>query len=82
MNASLSPEIRFQSLEEQFAAGRTADKIFNGPALEHGFVDDADIGSYGHRDEIHGSDLIQIMMDVDGVVAVRELLLSRYAHVN
>ncbi len=55
---------------------RTADRIFDGPALEHGFIEDDDLAAAELRKEIRLSDVIHVVMDVPGVVAVRDLVLS------
>jgi uncharacterized protein len=78
----LAPPVRRYSLEEM---GRragpdgtpyTADSIFRGPALRFGFIDDAELERAELRSEIRLSDVIGIVMDVPGVRAVRELLVS------
>ncbi|RKD88360.1 hypothetical protein [Mangrovibacterium diazotrophicum] len=54
----------------------TADQIFEGPALEHGFIDNAELELADRRKVIHVSDLIQIIMDIPGVVSVRSIQIA------
>lgn len=72
----LSPPIRFQSLEELLDMGRTTAEIFDGPLLQHGFIDEQTLRKHQRRRVIHTSDLLQLYMDIPGVVAVNRLLLS------
>lgn len=72
----MSPTIRFQSLREALADGRRIDQIFDGPCLEHGFVDRAELDRSERRTVLHSSDLIQLIMATPGVRAVRDIALS------
>ncbi len=72
----LAPDIKFYTLSELTARGRTVDEIFEGPALDHGFIDETELEASVFVDTIRVSDLIQIIMDVPGVVAVKKILLS------
>lgn len=76
----LAPTVHFYSIEELLEKGKSMDEIFEGPALDHGFIDDEELLSSGFRETIHVSDLIQIIMDIDGVMAVRKLLLTNFYH--
>ncbi|WP_372771997.1 hypothetical protein [Mangrovibacterium sp.] len=54
----------------------TADQIFEGPALQHGFIDDAELEQADRKKYIHVSDLIQLIMDIPGVVSVRSIQIA------
>lgn len=54
----------------------TVDKIFEGPKLKHGFIDDEELEKARRMKYIHVSDLIRIIMDVEGVVAVRNIQIA------
>ncbi len=78
----LSPPVRQYSLE-QLASMRRADgseftsaDIFNGPALRHGIILDEELAAAELRTEIRLSDIINIIMDVDGVRAIRDIVVS------
>lgn len=72
----ISPTVPFRTLGEALAAGQRSDEIFDGPALEHGFLDSAALARMGRRDELHASDLIREIAGIPGVVAVRSIALS------
>lgn len=72
----LSPTIYFNRLDEMYAKGKTTDEIFEGPLLEHGFIDEADLALTTRRKTLHVSDLINIMMDIEGVIAVRDVRVA------
>ncbi len=72
----LSPTVSFSTLEEMLAAGRSIDDIFDGPALVHGFLDSESLAAAVCRTSIHTSDLINEIMQVPGVRAVRTIAVS------
>ena len=76
----LSPDIHFYSLDEMMAKGVAADKIFEGPLLQHGFIPDDDIQrsekQYSKDMKLYASDLINIIMDIPGIVAVKNFCLT------
>ncbi|HYW09762.1 MAG TPA: hypothetical protein VE913_22555 [Longimicrobium sp.] len=78
----MSPPVRQYTLAEMRARvdedGNPygVEEIFEGPALEHGFIDAAELDAAELRTELRLSDIISAVMDVDGVLAVRELLVQ------
>ncbi len=72
----LSPSVRFATLEQRLEAGERVDEIFDGPLLEHGFLDTRALEQLERRTSLHSSDLINVIMDVAGVRAVRGLSIS------
>lgn len=72
----LSPTVYFYSLEEMYAKGYRTEEIFEGPLLNHGFIDDKELDASGIRSSIHVSDIISIIMDIPGVEAVRNLQIA------
>ncbi len=72
----IAPPVNFYSIEELMEKGFSSDQIFNGPALDHGFITEAELEGAALKSNIHISDLIQIIMDVPGVVAVKFIQLS------
>lgn len=73
-----SPRINFYTIEELLKKGKTVDSIFEGPLLNHGFIDDEEIKQADLRRELRVSDIINFIMDIDGVVAVKNILLTSY----
>ena len=53
-----------------------SEALFNGPLLDHGYIADEVIDSANLKSHIRLSDLINLVMDIDGVVAVRELIIN------
>ncbi|MBL6445818.1 hypothetical protein JMN32_05840 [Fulvivirga sp. 29W222] len=70
----LSPEIRFYSLKELLDEGLQLDEIFNGPLLKHGFIKSEEL--YPKPDKILISEITKIIMQVSGVVSVKNLYLK------
>ncbi len=55
---------------------KTVDQIFEGPKLIHGFIDEEELEATQLTKVIHVSDLIRIIMDVEGVKAVRNIQIA------
>ncbi|NOZ26259.1 MAG: diguanylate cyclase [Nitrospirae bacterium] len=72
----LTPSVRFRSLREMLDRGKGTDEIFSGPLLENGFIDDEELEEASLRECIHLSDVIRVIMAVDGVRAVRDIKIS------
>jgi len=70
-----------EMLEKTNAAGEpySADDIFNGPPLSCGFIPDDELASGELPEEIRLSDIINIIMDVPGVVAIKEIQINPLA---
>ena len=56
--------------------GLTLAEAFDGPLLENGFIDDADLLASALPTEIHLSDVIGVAMDVPGLRAVRTMTIN------
>ncbi len=76
IEAYFSPYIRFHSLKEMRARGYRMDEIFEGPLLEHGFIDDEELEAANLRSEVRLSDLIRIIMEVPGVKEIRDITMG------
>ncbi len=74
----LSPDNRFYSLTELMENGIPVESIFNGPVLNNGFIPDEELANSGLRKEIRISDLINLIMDIEEVIAVRDIHLTKY----
>jgi hypothetical protein len=72
----VAPSIPFATLGQMQAAGKRSDEIFDGPALEHGFIDSALLDRLARKDAIYTSDLIREIMAVPGVRTVRNITLT------
>ncbi len=74
----LAPPVRFYTIRELLDRGKRSEEIFNGPALDHGFIDEDELAAADFREVIHVSDLVQIIMDVPGVLAVKKILINNF----
>lgn len=73
-----SPDIKFYSLKELLEAGTPVEEIFEGPKLNNGFIDNEQLESTQLKRFLHTSDIINLLMDIPGVTAIRNLVLVRY----
>ena len=76
----LAPPMRFKTLKALLEEGYRTDQIFEGPLLNNGFIADEELDRQDRRSIIYISDLVQIIMDVPGVVAVRGIGLCNYIY--
>ncbi|WP_062056410.1 hypothetical protein [Aquimarina longa] len=74
----LNPFISFNSLSQMVDRGYQFDQLFNGPLLQHGFIEDKELDNLQRKSVVYTSDLIKIIMDVDGVTAVEDFNISSY----
>ncbi len=74
----LNPPVPFYSLQELRDAGIPVEDIFNGPALDNGFLKAADLTAAGLKTVLRTSDIINRLMGIDGVLAINNLLLTKY----
>ena len=54
----------------------TVDEIFEGPKLKHGFIPNDELIKADRKKYIYVSDLIRIIMDVEGVIAVKNIQIA------
>ena len=74
----LDPPIRFYTLHQMLEKNLTPQQIFNGPSLQHGFLIDEEVEKSQLPECIHASDIIAALMNIDGVIAVNNMLLTAY----
>jgi len=72
----ISPSLRFYTLSEMLARGKRIDEVMDGPALDHGFIDTEELEGFERKTALRTSDLIRVIMDVEGVRAVRSISLT------
>ena len=68
-----SPSVTFHTLAEMLDRGRRVDQIFEGPLLDHGFIDADELATIERRTELRVSDLIHVLTAIPGVLAVKKL---------
>lgn len=72
----VSPSATFYTLAQRLAAGKAMDEVFDGPALEQGFIDNGELSALTRRNALRVSDLLRAVMDVPGVALVAHLALG------
>jgi uncharacterized protein len=72
----LAPPVLGHDLATLVARGKTLAEIIDGPLLEDGFIDDAELQATALPSEIHLSDVIGAVMDVPGLRSVRSLQIN------
>jgi hypothetical protein len=73
-----SPDIKFHSLKELMDRGVPVEDIFEGPRLQNGFLEDAQVDSTSLRTVLYASDIINLLTDIPGVIALRNFVLAKY----
>ena len=73
-----NPPVIFNSLQEMMAENVPVEDIFNGPELTNGFIKAADLENAKLKKVLRSSDLINILMEIEGVIAINNLLLTKY----
>jgi hypothetical protein len=68
-----SASIAFYTLSECVQKGLQMDQIFDGVLLENGFIDNDELQRLPRRTEIRISDLIQVIMAIEGVRTVQNI---------
>ena len=71
-----SPPVRFYDLASMLEKGYHPDEIFEGPLLENGFLDNREVSAANLRQEVRLSDIIKRIMDISGVVVIKDIQLG------
>ena len=66
-------DIRRYSLKEMKDKGYRIDEIFEGPLLENGFIDSEELTNASLRSEVRLSDIINLIMEIDGVISITKI---------
>lgn len=69
----LNPKIQFFSMAELLAKGKNIQEIYTGPLLKHGFIPDEELKAKPSR--VLVSEITKMMMDVKGVLNIKNMLL-------
>jgi len=71
-----SPQVRRYSLKEMREKGYRMDEIFEGPLLDNGFIDTEELKQSNLQSEVRLSDIINVIMNVDGVNAITNITVD------
>ena len=74
----LNPPIRFYTLNEMVQKEYLPEQIFRGPVLSHGFLIDEEVLQAQLPQRVYASDIIASLMDIPGIKAIHNLLLTAY----
>ncbi len=74
----LNPSVDFYSLKELLDKKVPVDEIFEGVVLQHGFINTTQLENTQLRSVIYTSDIINLLMDIDGVIAIRNFVMTKY----
>ena len=74
----LDPPVEFWSLDELLTRGEPVEAIFNGPELHNGFLTEQGLRATDLRTELRVSDILDRLIDIDGVISVDNLQLTAY----
>lgn len=69
----LKPMVKFYSLAQLFDQDYTADEIFEGPLLTHGFIKEDELIGSELKTELHLSDIMNEIMAVEGVLNITDI---------
>lgn len=75
----MSPDIKFWSLKELLDQGERTEDIFDGPQLHNGFINKDQLAETSLKSELHSSDVINLLMDIPGVRAIRNFVFSPFS---
>ena len=73
-----SPDLKFYSLQQLLDEKVPVDEIFEGPALSNGFIKNDELAAATLREKLLASDVINLLMDLPGVIAVKNFVFARY----
>ncbi|MES2649716.1 MAG: hypothetical protein V4717_22755 [Bacteroidota bacterium] len=73
-----SPDIKFYSLKELMDSGVPVDEIFEGPALNNGFINNEQLDTTNLKTFIYTSDIINLLMDIPGVKNIKNFVLTKF----
>ena len=74
----INPTIPFYTIDDLLKKGKPVEEIFEGTMAHRGFIDADELAAYNHRETIYVSDVINLLMDIEGVRAVREIHFNSY----
>ncbi len=72
----LTPPVKFYSLQQQLDRGVPVETIYEGPLLQSGFIDADELADAQLRQQINLSDILLEIMKIEGVRAVRDIIIA------
>jgi uncharacterized protein len=71
-----APSVHFYTLKEMIAKGYRTDEIFDGPLLDHGFIDTAELKKTTLRSQVRLSDIMNIISSIEGVKVIKDITIG------
>ncbi len=71
-----APSVHFYSLKEMIAKEYRTDEIFDGPLLDHGFIDTAELKKTTLRSQVRLSDIMNIISSIEGVKVIKDITIG------
>lgn len=81
VHAYMSPSVTFHTLQEMQQKGFSIEEIMQGPALDHGFIDESELPRLERKKAVFVSDIINVLYDVPGLLAIRNIQLKSGAQI-
>ncbi len=76
-----SPEVEFESLQKFYEIlNISTDKIYEGPLLTSGFIEDQKLVKPGFNEIIYCSDLIHMISGIKNILAINDFTISTYVN--
>ena len=70
-----TPSVKYYSLQQMLDKGYRTDEIFEGPVLSKGFIDNDELADADLRTSVRLSDIVRIIMAIDGVTQISSINL-------
>ncbi len=74
----LNPVVKFYTEEELREENYSTESIFDGPRLRGGFIKDDELENSEMRSKVYASDVINLIMDIEGVVNLTNFSMTKY----
>ena len=78
MEEYVKPPVRYYTWQQLMERGYTADQVFSGPLMEHGFVDPEEFAKTRRKTELRVSDIVQLIMEIPEIKQVRNIYLTSF----
>ena len=74
----INPNLHYYSFKDLIDKGKRTEEIFNCPAATRGFIDEDELNEHGHKEVLYVSDIINLLMDIPGILQIKKISLSSY----
>ncbi len=78
----INPSLQFYSFKELIDKGKRTEDIFNSSSTTRGFIDEDELNQHGHKETLYVSDIINLLMDIPGILQIKKINLNSYTKQN